>query len=65
MVNVPGPDHWYVAYHRHAIPDGSGYKRETCLVPMEFNPNGTIKPMDPMNPAFKPGVLGEPVTLGK
>lgn len=65
VVNVPGTDRWYVAYHRHAIPDGSGYKRETCLVPMEFNPNGTIKPMDPMSPAFKPGDLGEPVPLGK
>lgn len=61
VVNVPGTDRWYVAYHRHAIPDGSGYKRETCLARMEFNPDGTIRPMDPMVPAFQPGDIGEPI----
>ena len=61
VVNVPGTDHWYAAYHRHAIPGGSGYQREVCLARMEFNPDGTIKPMDPMVPAFRPGDKGEPV----
>jgi hypothetical protein len=65
VVNVPGTDRWYVAYHRHAIPGGGGYKRETCLVRMEFNPDGTIKPMDPMVPAFAPGSEGEPLSHGK
>jgi beta-xylosidase len=65
VVNVPGTDRWYVAYHRHAIPDGNGYQRETCLVRMEFNPDGSIKPMDPMTPAFKTGDKGEPLTNGK
>jgi hypothetical protein len=61
VVNVPGTDRWYVSYHRHAVPGGSGYKRETCLVRMEFNPDGTIKPMDPLTTPFKPGDLGEPL----
>ena len=61
VVNVPGTDRWYVAYHRHAIPGGGGYKRETCLVRMEFNPDGTIRPMDPMTTPFQPGDVGEPV----
>lgn len=65
VVNVPGTDRWYVAYHRHAIPGGGGYQRETCLVKMEFNPDGTIKPMDPMIPAFAPGSVGEPIVNGK
>jgi len=65
VVNVPGTDRWYVAYHRHAIPNGSGYQRETCLVRMEFNPDGTIKPMDPLVPAFAPGSVGEPIVNGK
>ncbi|HBF33794.1 TPA: glycosyl hydrolase family 43, partial [Candidatus Sumerlaeota bacterium] len=65
VVNVPGTDRWYVAYHRHAIPDGGGYKREVCLVRMEFNPDGTIKPMDPLTTPFKPGDVGEPLTKGK
>jgi beta-xylosidase len=65
VVNVPGTDRWYVAYHRHAIPGGGGYKREVCLARMEFNEDGTIKPMDPMVSPFKPGDKGEPITLGK
>lgn len=65
VVNVPGTDRWYVAYHRHAIPNGNGYQRETCLARMEFNPDGTIKPIDPMIPAFPPGSKGEPIVNGK
>jgi hypothetical protein len=65
VVNVPGTDRWYVAYHRHAIPNGSGFKRETCLARMEFNPDGTIKPIDPLVPAFPPGSAGEPLVNGK
>jgi alpha-L-arabinofuranosidase len=61
VVNVPGTDRWYAVYHRHAIPDGSGYKRQTCLVRMEFNPDGSIKPMDPLTAPFKPGDRGEPI----
>jgi beta-xylosidase len=65
VVNVPGTDRWYVAYHRHAIPGGSGYKRQVCLVRMEFNPDGSIKPMDPMTTPFKAGDVGEPLVNGK
>lgn len=46
VVQVPGTDTWYIVYHRFAIPDGTGYKRETCISPMEFNPDGTIKLVD-------------------
>ncbi len=65
VLNIPGTDRWYAVYHRHAIPDGSGYKRETCLVRMEFNADGSIKPMDPMTTPFKPGDIGEPLHNGK
>ena len=65
VVNVPGTDRWYVAYHRHAIPGGSGFKRQTCLVRMEFNPDGAIKPMDPLTTPFRPGDNGEPIINGK
>ncbi len=65
VVNVPGTDRWYVAYHRHAIPDGNGYRRQTCLARMVFNADGTIQPMDPMQPAFLPGAAGEPLTGGR
>ena len=65
VVNVPGTDRWYVAYHRHAIPGGGGYKRETVLVRMNFDAQGNILPMDPMQPAFAPSDIGEPLTNGR
>jgi hypothetical protein len=43
---VPGTDRWYVAYRRHAIPYVSGYNSEVCLVRVDLNPDGSIKPMD-------------------
>ena len=61
VINVPGTDRWYAIYHRHAIPDGNGCKREVCLARMEFNEDGTIKPMDPREQVFKEGDIGEPI----
>ncbi|MFT4177293.1 MAG: family 43 glycosylhydrolase [Luteolibacter sp.] len=65
IVHVPETDRWYAVYHRHAIPDGNGYKRETCLARMEFDEQGNILPMDPMVQTFKPGDRGEPIIQGK
>ena len=65
VVNVPGTDRWYAIYHRHAIPGGSGYQRETCIARMEFNSDGTIKVMDPLAPVFPKGSKGEPIINGK
>ncbi|WP_052019211.1 family 43 glycosylhydrolase [Asticcacaulis sp. YBE204] len=65
VVNVPGTDRWYVAYHRHALPEGGGYQRQTVLAKMEFTPEGAIKPMDPLAAPFKPGDVGEPIKKGK
>ncbi len=65
VVQVPGTDRWYVAYHRHAIPDGNGYQRQTVLAKMTFDADGNILPMDPMQPAFQPGDVGEPIVDGK
>lgn len=64
VVNVPGTDRWYIVYHRHAIPNGNGYTREVCLNRMEFNPDGTIRPVDPLETAFPPGSPGEPLLNG-
>lgn len=65
VVNVPGTDRWYVAYHRHALPQGNGYQRQTVLARMTFNADGSIQPMDPMAVPFRPGDVGEPVRNGK
>ena len=55
VVQAPGTDTWYIFYHRHAIPNGSGYLRETCLAQMEFEPDGRIKKVDPLVAAFPEG----------
>ena len=50
MVKVPGKDEWYIVYHRtnkNHLNDGPGYHRQTCIDRMEFNPDGTIKPVTP------------------
>jgi beta-xylosidase len=70
IINVPGTDDWYVIYHRHAVPGGNGFIRETCLAKLEFapNPNGgpdILKPVDVVHPAFPEGSKGEPVPAGK
>ncbi len=45
LVNIPGTDEWYIFYHRHPLGDKDGNHRETCVERMEFNPDGTIKPV--------------------
>jgi beta-xylosidase len=65
VVNVPGTDRWYAAYHRHALPQGNGYQRQTLLARMAFDAGGAIRPMDPMTVPFRPGDVGEPVTKGR
>jgi beta-xylosidase len=45
VLQIPGRDEWYIVYHRFAIPSGDGTHRETCIDRMEFNADGTIKPV--------------------
>jgi hypothetical protein len=47
VVRGPGTDTWYVAYHRFAVPGGDGINRETTIDRMEFNADGTIRPILP------------------
>ncbi|KAH6887447.1 glycosyl hydrolase [Thelonectria olida] len=37
IVNVPGTDDWYIAYHRFHIPDGDGTHREVSIDSLTFN----------------------------
>ncbi|MCJ8209125.1 family 43 glycosylhydrolase [Mucilaginibacter sp. RS28] len=46
VVQVPGTDQWFIAYHRFKIPDGNGYNRETCISPMRFDADGRILPVN-------------------
>ncbi|KAH8723404.1 glycosyl hydrolase [Phaeosphaeriaceae sp. PMI808] len=47
IVNVPCTDDWYIAYHRFAIPNGSGTNRETTIDRIFFDDNGFIKTVVP------------------
>ncbi|KAI0143176.1 glycosyl hydrolase [Xylariaceae sp. FL1272] len=48
IVNVPGTDDWYIAYHRFAIPNGNGTMRETTLDRLYFDEDtGFIVPVVP------------------
>ncbi|KAF1972079.1 Arabinanase/levansucrase/invertase [Bimuria novae-zelandiae CBS 107.79] len=37
VVQVPNTDDWYMAYHRFAIPDGNGTRRETTIDKVFFD----------------------------
>jgi hypothetical protein len=64
VLNIPGTDRWYVAYHRQAIPGGGLDRREICLARMEFTADGAILPIDPLAPVFGPSSVGETLNGG-
>lgn len=51
VLEVPGKDQWYMVYHRFSKPNGilmgspAGFHREVAIDKMEFNPDGSIKPV--------------------
>ncbi|GAA1681101.1 hypothetical protein GCM10009830_30290 [Glycomyces endophyticus] len=47
VVQVPGTDTWYIAYHRFAVPGGDGTHRETMIDRLYFNADGSIRPVVP------------------
>ncbi|RDW73432.1 endo-1,4-beta-xylanase-4 [Coleophoma cylindrospora] len=55
MISVPGTDDWYIAYHRFAIPNGSGYQRETTIDKVTFDPTtGLIQVIKPTLTSVEP-----------
>ncbi|WP_051197096.1 family 43 glycosylhydrolase [Jonesia quinghaiensis] len=50
VLNVPGTDDWYMAYHRFAIPDGDGTHRETTIDRVTFD--ATTGLMNPVTPTL-------------
>jgi beta-xylosidase len=54
MLQVPGTDDWYIAYHRFGIPGGDGTHRETTIDKLTFNRDGTIAPVVPTLESVKP-----------
>lgn len=53
VLQIPNEDEWRIVYHRFSRPDGikmgdaAGYHREVCIDKIEFNEDGTIKPVVP------------------
>ncbi len=53
VLQIPGKDEWRIVYHRFSRPNGinmgdaAGYHREVCIDKMEFNSDGSIKPIIP------------------
>jgi len=45
VINVPNTDEWYIVYHRRPIPNKGRDHRVTCIDNLEFNEDGTIKPV--------------------
>ncbi|WP_460072116.1 family 43 glycosylhydrolase [Streptomyces sp. YKOK-I1] len=54
VVQVPGTDDWYIAYHRFAIPGGDGTHRETTIDKMEFDADGLIEKVVPTLTSIDP-----------
>ena len=44
-VFVTSSGQYYIVYHRFGIPGGDGTHREVCIDKLEFNADGTIKPV--------------------
>ncbi|MBR2380009.1 MAG: family 43 glycosylhydrolase [Paraprevotella sp.] len=56
VLQIPGKDKWYMVYHRinkNYIHHQPGVHREVCIDKMEFNEDGTIKPVIPTHEGVK------------
>ena len=54
VVNVPGTDDWYIAYHRRPLATDRGEHRQLAIDRMYFNADGTIRPVVMTNDGVKP-----------
>lgn len=50
VIRLPGSDEWLIVYHRinrNYLNDSPGTHREVCIDRLEFNADGTIRPVVP------------------
>lgn len=57
VINVPGTDDWYIAYHRFGIPGGDGTHRETTIDKLEIGADGLFKPVRPTLEGVQPQTI--------
>jgi beta-xylosidase len=54
IVQVPGTDEWYIAYHRFGMPGGDGTHRETTIDRLSFGADGLIEKVVPTLESIAP-----------
>lgn len=54
IIQVPGTDEWYIAYHRFAMPGGDGTHRETTIDRLTFGEDGLMQPVVPTLTSIDP-----------
>lgn len=54
VIQVPGKDEYYIVYHRRPLDETDGNHRVTCIDKLEFNADGTIKPVKMTFEGVKP-----------
>jgi beta-xylosidase len=58
IINIPGTDEWYIAYHRFHIPDGGGFRRETTIDVLPIDKDtGLFSKVKPTLESVKPRLL--------
>lgn len=60
VVNIPGTDEWYIAYHRRPLGDDNGHHREMAVERLYFNADGTIRPVVMTKEGVAPRRPGQP-----
>ncbi|KAI1340790.1 beta-xylosidase/Xylanase [Xylariaceae sp. FL0016] len=59
IINIPGTDDWYIAYHRFAIPNGDGTHREVTIDHLYFGDDGLIQEVVPTLTSVDPVSIAE------
>ena len=47
IMQIPATDEWFIAYHRFAIPDGTGYRRELAIDRLVHREDGLLQKVEP------------------
>ena len=63
IINVPGTDDWYIAYHRFAIPGGDGQHRETTIDRLAIGADGLFQRVAPTLSSVAPETVPDPQPL--
>lgn len=57
VINIPGTDDWYIAYHRRPLDTNDGNHREMAIEHLYFDKEGLIKPVIMTNSGIKKAVV--------